>query len=467
MGVLNTIASKAGLSSLFNGTTSTPYNQDMIATSELTKGQKQFSTNSDRPNLPKPKTLFFTYFSLNPDLMTQTAIKKEMIKTLSSPTDSGVNGKQNSINDSLQSAQKKFMDDYINSTLDNKTANLLIKDNNDTNKFGTVDKSFKSAIDVRNIDVVENVDTMKLLSYEISKMVKKYKKPGIKFEVNEYNEYNRKRLAYKKEKYDDITITFFDVKENPVQRFFTTYLKFISNSFLCKGPGIWTSQVDTSHWYDGDDKGSSKDYNINPFGLSINSNFRLIDKICFCEYYQDKMTVYTIINPVIKSIVWGEGSLGDYKANDITVTFAYEGITNDLLDIVPYNVEFSKSADLAYLKSMVNSTIRKDMSKFLQTRYGGDTMTTVLTDAISFMRNVMNGEQKLNASSITSQVLDTASKIGYVDQVNSLTTLASTIQNYKNSDDKTKFVANMASDPTSVIGIGITQTSTIMKSLPF
>lgn len=451
MGLISTLANKTTIGAFFNGSSGTPYNQEIIATSELTKGQKQFSTLSDRQNLPKPKTLFFTYFSLNPDLMTKTAIKKEVIKALSNPKNNSKT-QQNNINNTLKNTVSKALNSFISSGLDSATANLLIKDNNKVNKYGETNKKFHGEIDELNADTIENVQTMKQLSFEISKMVKGYTKPKITFGVNEYNEYNRKRLCYDKTTYEDVTVTFFDVKENPVQRFFTTYLKFINNDFLCKGPKLWQSQVDISNWYDGDKGYSEHNYNINPFGFTTDSNFRLINKICFCEYYQDKMTVYTIENPIIKSIDWGESVLGDYKGNEIKVVFGYEGITNDMVDVVPYNTKFDWDDNVTYLKSMVNSSIRKNMAKFLQTRYTGSTLSTVLTDTVSFLKSVMNGETKINARSITNQVLDTASKIGYVDQVNSIAKTAQTIQAYKNSDDKLKLTANMASDPSSIFG---------------
>ena len=111
--------------------------------------------------------------------------------------------------------------------------------------------------------------------------------------------------------------------------------------------------------------------NLNSFGLNIDSNFRLIDRISFCEYYMDRLMVYTIENPVVTSIKWGDSKMGDFSANDIQVTFKYEGITNDLVDIQPYNVDWNKkiAGDIAYTRYMVNKEIKRDVATFLQTRY--------------------------------------------------------------------------------------------------
>ena len=73
---------------------------------------------------------------------------------------------------------------------------------------------------------------LRQLSFELSKFVKSIDKPTINFTVNEHNEYNRKRLVYDKMDFGDLKISFWDVKENPVERFLMAYLKIISNKTL-------------------------------------------------------------------------------------------------------------------------------------------------------------------------------------------------------------------------------------------
>ena len=60
----------------------TPYGGNTIAEPTLTKAQKTFSSKDVNPNLPKPKTLYFTYFHLNPALADRIEYKNKFIKTL-------------------------------------------------------------------------------------------------------------------------------------------------------------------------------------------------------------------------------------------------------------------------------------------------------------------------------------------------------------------------------------------------
>ena len=344
--------------------------------------------------------------------------------------------------------------------------------------------------DAALIDYIPTKDVFKKLSYEISKLVKDYKKPSVKFKTEELNEYNRTRYIYSGQEYNDVTITFYDVKNNPVQEFFNAYLKFISSDFLCKNFRVWEEPIDNNHWnnangyIDVNGKKQSATYysNLNSFGLNIESNFRLIDRISFCEYYMNRLMVYTIENPVLTDIDWGSGTMGDFGYNDIKVTFKYEGITNDLIDIDPYNVDNwlggnsggiggmlkklksflsdgemtngGSGNNIAYLRYMVNKEIRSDVATFLQTRYN-TVANNIVSDITSILKGYMNGETKFSWNTLKNQALDTARKYGFANEANTYSQVQQMINNYNSKDStsaKFKYIANMATDPTSLIG---------------
>lgn len=488
MGLISNLISSArgkGTESLSDGMFDTPYGSNTIAEATLTKAQKTFSSQAITPNLPKPKTLYFVYFHLNPALQDRIAYKKKFIETLVSAGKNGLDTgayraasdtkkmEQSLVNSVTSALSKGFSKDSITDLLTSSSS----KESSDKIHGG-----YKSNYDDSILDYIPEKSILDKLSFEMSKMVKGYDKPGIaSLDATEFNEYNRKRYVYTGIKYKDIKIRFYDVKESPVQQFFITYLKFISGDSFCKDAALWEKPIDNCHWQNAlgyksvnmEDKGRNINGtyygNLNSFGLNIDSNFRLIDRISFCEYYMNKMTVYTIENPVVTSIDFGSSEMGNFTSNDITVGFKYEGITNDL------SVEDIQSAGssslLGYikdlwseasgndkpttikLKCMVNHSIRKDVANFMQTKYINWT-GQAFSDIASTLKAYMNGDVKFSWNTLKNQALDTMRKYNMAGMANTIAQAEQTIKNYNSKDggDKMKYLINMGTDPTSLIG---------------
>lgn len=450
MGILDSISNKFLNSDVGrvlldeNSYASTPYGSDFIPEYVTTTGQKRFSTASAIPNLPKMETMFFVYFSLNPEAQKMIDKKQALINYLVSGTASdatNTNSAEQNMNNSLKSAT----DGIIKAFSDKWSSSL----NNLASKFGlSGGKSEESSVG-NSISTVQNSKSygdyipdkylLSQLSFELSKFVKQIDKPSISFEVKEHNEYNRKRLVYDKINYSPIKVTFYDVKDNPVQQFLFAYLKIINNNFLCKDFNNYRKQIVTNRF----------DQDITEWGFSLDSNFRLIDKISIIEYYMDKMMVYTIENPVIDSINFGSNKMGSFAPNEITVSFRYEGITNDLLDVQPYNTSWSN--DKTYLKSMINANITDEMATFLNMRYKSGTSMGIDT-AVSFIKGVLDAPSEERWDKIKSQSLDTLRKLGFADEINIVNKLTDDYDNFKNSDDKGKYLLKMTDDPSSFIG---------------
>ena len=424
-----------------NSYASTPYSSDFIPEYITTTGQKRFSTASAIPNLPKTETMFFVYFSLNPETQAMLNKKKSLINFLVSGSASDVsntNSAEQNMNASISKSKNNLVH-KMSSAISPSLTNLVDKFTGKND-----DKDVKSTIaNVDNSksfgDYIPDKYILNQLSFELSKFVKSISKPSITFDVKEHNEYNRKRLVYDKINYGPLKISFFDVKENPVQQFFFTYLKLISNNFLCKDFNNYRKKILTNKF----------DHDITEWGFSLDSNFRLIDKISIIEYYMDKMMVYTIENPVIESIDFGTNKLGSHAPNEINVSFKYEGITNDLLDVQPYNVQWKN--DKTYLKSMVNSNITDEMATFLNMRYK-DGVSMGVDTAVSFIKGVLDAPSEERWDKIKSQSLDTLRKLGFADEVNITNRLLNDVENFKNSDDKGKYLLKMTDDPSCFIG---------------
>ncbi len=449
MGILDSITNKfynSDVGRVFlddNSYASTPYNSNFIPEYLTTTGQKRFSTNSAIPNLPKLETMFFVYFSLNPEAQAMINKKKALINFLvnanSSDTSTSDVQSQN-LASRIQSGMTSLINgaaDYINSGLNSIAKSFTGKDltsqENKNQKIPNTENSKTFG------DYIPDKFLLNQLSFELSKFVKTIDKPSIDFDIKEYNEYNRKRLVYEKINYGPVKITFYDVKENPVQQFFFAYLKMINNNFLCKDYTHYNKKIVTNKF----------DTDITDWGFSTDSNFRLIDKISICEFYMDKMMVYTLENPVIKSINFGTNKMGSFNANEINITFQYEGFTNDLLDIEPYNTQFD--TDKTKLKSMINSNIDANMANFLNMRYK-DGASMGIDTAVSFIKGVLDAPSDERWDKIKSQTLDTLRKLGFSDEINLTNSLLEDIENYKNSEDKAKYLLKLTDDPSSILG---------------
>lgn len=465
----------------------TPMGSNTIPEPTLTKAQKTFSSQAITPNLPKPKTLYFVYFHLNPALEKRIEYKNTFIQTLldkNGGLDTGGYQTETSLNKSLQS---KILSAYQNAAKEQFGSNVMdALKGHLTGKKKSTDTTNKESTNGASdfLDYIPTKDMFNKLSFEISKMVKSYDKPGIaSLDTAEFNEYNRKRLIYTGIKYNDVKITFYDVKESPVQQFFIAYLKFICNDFICKDAKTWEKPIDNCHWQNalGYKNGNGSNVNgtyygnLNSFGLTIDSNFRLIDRISFCEYYMNKLTVYTIENPVVTSINWGSNIMGDFGYNDITVSFKYEGITNDLLidqdNLTMQNSvasgsllgklwdKFTGSGDKnastspIELKYMVNHSIQKNVANFMQTRYSSSG-SQLVSDITSILKAYMNGDVKFSWNTVKNQALDTMRKYNMAGAANTIAQTEQTIKNYNNKDGegKAKYLVNMTTDPTSLIG---------------
>lgn len=448
------LLSGKGIASLFNY--STPAGGNIIPDTVVTKGMKMFSTQAENANLPKPKTLYFVYFNLNPDLPKYIAYKTELVKELS--------GKE--IDGSDVNAMTVATNNVINNMFKGAAKSMGLGDLWDKADKMVQEKKQAQQGNLQRMslaDYIPDIDVFNKLSYEISKLVKGYDKPSVNFDVSELNEYNRKRLVYKDVKYQDVTVTFYDVKDNPIQQFFNAYLKFICGDFLCKDHNLWEAPINNNHWQNAEGYKTVEGKTVNPtyvgnlnsYGFNIDSNFRLINRISFCEYYMDRLMVYTIENPVITAIKWGDSKMGDFSSNDIQVTFKYEGITNDLVDITPYNVDWTKKInnDVAYTRYMVNKEIKRDVATFLQTRYN-TVSNNIGSDITSIIKGYMNGDVKFSWNTLKNQALDTARKYGFANEANTIAQAQQTIKNFNSKDGKgkSKYLVNMATDPTSLIG---------------
>lgn len=438
---------------------STVYGQDFIPEYTYTEGQKKYQTKSSIPNLPKPETMFFVYFSLNPEIQTLINKKKSLIEYLTrvAAQQAASNVSENYQNSTTEEKNKSVFEtisDSISDTVSSVSNALSNMKKGVTDAIGNV-LGISSSVDAEtNADYLPDKFLLRQLSFEMSKFVKQVSKPKINIEVKEFNEYNRKRLVNDKLSYGDLSMQFYDAKENPVQQFFMAYLKVINDTFLCKDYNNYNKKIILNKF----------DTDITNWGWNLDSYFNFIDKISVIEMYMDKMMVYTYMNPKITAIDFGTGNVGSWSPNIINVNFKFEGITNDLLDIQPYNTAFENEESKAYLKAMINSRITGNMATFMNKRYKNGVQFTVET-AVSFIKGILDSPSEEQWDKFKSQLLDTARKLGFANEVNFAQQVQTTIDNYNNSEDKGKYILKVVDDPSSIVGKVTNSTNISMDSV--
>lgn len=162
---------------------------------------------------------------------------------------------------------------------------------------------------------------------DLSKYVIEVTKPNVSISSTKMNQYNRIKYVIENVEYGDLKITFMDVKDDPIEQAFFSYLKTISKDFT-----KYTKNFQTPD--------NIREYGKESWGLTTNSNEKYIRTITIIEAYYDKIIAYTIENPVLSSIDFGSNKIGDYSPNNITVSFKVEGITNELtIDNKNYSLE--------------------------------------------------------------------------------------------------------------------------------
>lgn len=330
--------------------------------------------------------------------------------------------------------------------------------------------------------------------FELSKLVKSYDKPVVSFETTTLNEYNRKRIIYHDVKYNSVKIQFYDVRSSIVQQAFLSCLRAINYDMSTS-----TSWNNIQYEYKQNDL----------HGLHINSNTPFFTSISFCEYFQDTLTVHTIINPKIKSISYGSNKMGDFDSNTVEVEFEYEGISNDIdtdkqilhkTNVIGshfndintsqflqlrwsqnrpnFKENINIDDDYNSLKQIINTENKKYKYEKLpkisheykvvmyKIKERSDKIRgEMFRDAWSIAKAYINKDVEFSWNTVKNQVLDTARKYGLAEEANLLAQAEHTIKTMdgKTWKDNIVYTINALGDPTTVVG-NVSKTSSHIQS---
>lgn len=150
-------------------------------------------------------------------------------------------------------------------------------------------------------------------------LVRDVKLPSFKFEIKEYNQYNRKRIVQSKIKYDPITITFHDDSGNLINKlwaaYYTYYYRDGGNPNVVFN-GVRGNQLPSSigqnnlidynqrnQYANSDTFGPTSDWGYYGEDTFSNSDVKIpfFKNITIFGFFQHNFTAYTLINPIISS----------------------------------------------------------------------------------------------------------------------------------------------------------------------
>lgn len=230
---------------------------------------------------------------------------------------------------------------------------------------------------------------------ELSKFVIGVTKPTITYSTKKMNQYNRIKYVYDNVEYGDLKITFMDVKDNTIEQAFFAYLKQNNNDFM---------NSKKNNAYDGYAPNSSYNYNYS-WGLHNRSNEKMFKSITIAEMYFDKLMIYTVENPTLTSINFGENKIGDYSHNEISVTFKVEGITNDII----WERNNVKNVEYDVIGKLFTSIGGEEMAHFLGKRwYKGNGVIKNEDKTVNIINN--------NVDNYYNQYIESQNKINYAQQ---------------------------------------------------
>lgn len=151
----------------------------------------------------------------------------------------------------------------------------------------------------------------------ISFKVRQVDKPKITLTTVELNQYNKKKLAYTKTDYQDVSMKIYDTVDDSVLAMWVDYFTYYfgdsrvkRNNTAFKQSPINPTFIDDSGW------------GLRP----MIDDVQFFDKITVYAFYANTYTAFSYMNPRIVSIDWQQKEYSGNDPEEISVNFKYESI---------------------------------------------------------------------------------------------------------------------------------------------
>lgn len=165
----------------------------------------------------------------------------------------------------------------------------------------------------------------------ISSLVRTAQMPGVQFQTETLNQYNRKKIVNTGVQYDPVSMTVYDTVGN---EWLTLLMKYFAYHYMnprnknapdsrdVEGP------VPRSGGYEMIQSAFKSDtFNSNKAGYNTNITANFFERIDYVLYHGNRGVQYSIINPVLTGFKASDIDYGDSGFKDFELNFAYESFT--------------------------------------------------------------------------------------------------------------------------------------------
>jgi hypothetical protein len=149
--------------------------------------------------------------------------------------------------------------------------------------------------------------------------VRQITKPRITLMTETLNQYNKKRIVYKKLDYQETSLRIYDTVDNSMLSLWVDYFTYFFGDSRPKNKNAYMQGVADPSFID--DTG----WGFRPL-VSGNNSTNFFEYIKIIAFYARTYTAFKYINPKITSIDFGEKDYSQSEVEEINVNFAYEAI---------------------------------------------------------------------------------------------------------------------------------------------
>lgn len=202
---------------------------------------------------------------------------------------------------------------------------------------------------IRPTEAIRSVTASPITTEQLVFSTKAMELPKPEYDLDVIDQYNRTRLVNKKVSYAPISVRFHNDTEGHTINVFEGYNRYYFGD----------SRHDTQkYWYNDVISGQLNPSSVD-FGLQTKTlqYFSRID--LFWLHGNQRVTAYSLFNPLIRSIDWGNVDYEDNTASEISVTFEYEGYS-----VVAINEPIKTNGSEIDVLATINSFFGKTANYF-------------------------------------------------------------------------------------------------------
>ena len=166
----------------------------------------------------------------------------------------------------------------------------------------------------------------------ISFKVKSVDKPKINLQHETLNQYNKKRIVYKRAEYEPMSLRLYDTVDNSVLSMWVDYFTYFFGDSRPKNILAYNQSPVNGKFVD------STGWGLRP----LTNDTQFFEDITVYAFYARTYTSFSYINPKITSIDWQNRDYSQSDPEEVNITFSYEAIE--------YNA-FGKEANEAQIEA--------------------------------------------------------------------------------------------------------------------